>query len=108
MFNDERLQKIYEDSKPIVNAHLEKLDKISQDIKTLESILKESCVINGMVTFTEDNLKGYSLFWDGNRIVLVKGDHEYSHPLIESKAYVRLASYKYLSELMEKCLKGIC
>lgn len=103
MFHNEELNKIYEESKPIVKTHLENLDYISNDIMTLEKIMG-AYAIPYIKLWINDTA---CLIWDSERIKF--GDDSILLPLIECKAHYRIKYSKYLDDLfnlgMEKLKK---
>ncbi len=103
-FNDEFLQKVYLESNDTINKQKEKLNKISYDIKTLETVLSQipfafSSVKLGM-------LDEY-IYWcvNSKRICFTKDPSLSGKPLIECKAEIRLAASAFLGELLKKAIK---
>lgn len=105
-FHDPKLQAVYEESKPIVEAHLKKLDQISKDIKNLESFLRTSNLGLAMVDFPDasGNIK---MSWDmEKKRILVDCDKFLNRPLLECPAWIRLTCHPKLAELLPNFEKG--
>lgn len=111
MFKDEKLKRIHEESKKVVDEHLKKLDSISNDIKTLNKFLKSSAVSAGISLEIEEagHEKNFSriLLWDGDNIFWRSDEWSSCKRLIETPAKIRVAVSDYLSVFLEMCMSSI-
>lgn len=71
----ENLQKIYDESKEVVESHIQQIDQISNDIKSLETVLKKAALPFEFcyhITFDFPRYKNikrrYDLLWQNNRL----------------------------------------
>ena len=95
-FENKELQEIYDKHKVILEENISKLNSISKDIKSLETVFKSDafppcfCIISLQV-FLE---------WDGSRIVFRDDKNNFSRPFIECKSDMRMEYYCYLKTLL--------
>ncbi len=109
-FNSNDLQEIQEKNKHLITEYHDKLNIISNDIKQLESILKNSGCNEGFryVIPDESNLPEAMrtqykvLEWDGSRLnyVISCPDKQIALPLIETKMYIRTMCYDHLPKFL--------
>lgn len=111
MFNNPELQKIYEESQPIIEEHLRSLDKISDDIKNLEILLKHAGGEGFKAELRDKDgiLQGSLQFLNGRLRHEFIDDHlsNTSIPLIEKKVATRIKMAKYLPDFLIKFFEAI-
>ena len=101
MFNNPELQRIYEESKPIVEAHLKKIDQLGKDITLMEKGLNTAGIGE-----TPDLIAGDATlnFFSGRIWCRRKGRKDV---LISMPVQDRLAMQKHLPEFFRRCLEQI-
>lgn len=101
MFNNPELQKIYEDSKPVVEAHLKKLNDLCKDIKLMEDNLSRT----GLSETPEYTFDDATLSFFSGRIWCRRGGRK--DILISMKIADRLAMKKHLPEFFRRCIEKL-
>lgn len=115
----ENLQKIHSSAEEVIASHVQRLDRISNDIRALEEILlkagipfKFSYSLKREFWLDSEGKKTdqtyYYLIWDKKRIIyeVSKGYNQTqeSLPLIETKSQVRLFVENELASFYEKII----
>jgi len=101
-FNSIELQKIASDSKSKIEKHLQDLDRLSSDIKTLEKFLHETGLKSSTLHISG---KGDMSFSEG-RISFAYNGYAPKR-LIEYKVINRIELGKHLPKFMEYCIKNV-
>jgi len=104
MFHDNKLNTLESEFKENIESYHMRLDKISEDIKKLEKMLKDS----GIGEFEVEISPTQSLRFEGLRIRFLDMNTNpcinRPLPLIEQKSAVRIEVAPYLPDLFEACL----
>lgn len=111
MFHDDKLNELEKSAANRMRAYHAKLNKISHDIKSLESFLSKSGVMNGFVfPFGDDKFleffEGRIKYLDNNSQDNYSKNRD-SRPLIEQKVDIRIECYAHLKDFMVECLKRL-
>jgi len=112
MFNNEKLNKVYEERQSDIENHLKKLDKISRDIKTLNNILRASAISDGITLdvryqeFDQDFLG--NLLWDGKDVIWQQVNSPINNrKLIETPSKIRLIVSDFLPGFLAVCVLSL-
>jgi hypothetical protein len=100
MFKNPDLQKVYEETKHILDERLTKLDEISHDIKLLEEILKKSAIPKSVYL----NIPEGNISWFNHRLCFE--NESMNRPLIETPSNIRIIVHPYFAEFLCKCMGG--
>lgn len=103
----ESFQKIHNNSEQIIVLHVNRLDRISNDIKATEQVLLGACIpfkfyykFRLEIDLFDNNAQwNYSLEWDKKRLIYRKckglgfvcSQPDFKTPLIETKSQIRLS-----------------
>ncbi len=101
MFNDAELNKKLQESNVLSPLYLEKLDKISNDIKLMEDIFKKSGITCFGITIKE----GVELGYNDSRVMYY--DIHHNKPLYECKTYIRLIAAPFFPALFDEYLETL-
>lgn len=106
MFHDEKLSKINDEAKLVIDEYHSKLDRISSDIKNLEKTLQnlgigEFEMVVDFEKIADDRVNEKSLSFRNSRLCYNNS------PLIEQKSLIRIEIYKYLPSFFNACLEKI-
>lgn len=102
-FNDDRLNKVIAKHNKSVDEISNQLDKISGDIKRLESVLKK-CPLEDFEYKIPESTKGEYLYWSEQRIHYYASDVASNKPLIEQKSFARVRVMKHLAPFFEAAM----
>jgi hypothetical protein len=102
-FDNPELQEIYEKNEAFLEENKEKLDKLTRDIKQIESFLKENVFLTYEMHLNDVGIN-FSLIFKTGRIYLHESQN--LRPLLENKVYWRLKAAPYLKEFLEKCIEN--
>jgi len=94
-FNNDELQKQYEEARKVSIEHLQKLDRISIDIRRLEEFLKQSGFGEYHKEYYDEYNNKVLLNWTGKRLCLENTN------LIETKVMYRMKAYIFLPEFLK-------
>ena len=101
----ERLQQVHNESEKIISSHIQRLDRISNDIKALEEVLLRAGIpfefsyhLKKEICAFDQTKKHYSLEWDKKRFIYREyeglgsfgSQRDEKIPLIETKSQVRI------------------
>lgn len=102
MFNDEKLNEVLKTHQLQLIENLKMLDAISDDIKTMQKVLKDYGVPNQRMDIEHTD---EALIWDGEVINLIQ--EEEIKPLIQTKKEIRLQVKPLLPVFLKECLKNL-
>lgn len=106
-FNDPSLRELYENNKSTLEINSEMLNKLSSDIKLLDSLL-EGKVGNIVTHISLDIPEGGKLVWYGKQIVFEKQEFTLNvRRLLECPKEVRVRCKPYLPKFFKMCLDSI-
>ncbi len=108
-FDDKQLNDIFIENQAAIDAHIDRLNSMSSDIKKFEILLANSA-FPADLCFEVPGKKGYNpqgtIIWNGQRLMWTQ-EHLGSRPLIETPKEVRMHCYKYLAEFFTLCINSI-
>ncbi len=103
MFHDENLKKIEQEFRQASDDYNKFLDKISEDIRSLELLFSSTSL--GLIKISIPG--GGCVLYDEKRVRYHDGHYVNSRPLIETKAQTRVNVFPYLVKLAEACLQEL-
>lgn len=115
------LQEIYNKSKEIITSHLERLDRVSNDIKALENVLKSAALpftfcyhIKYDYPVYANIKRHYDLLWENKRLVYREWqvledfpETVLEAPLIETEQNIRISVNNELPHFFEQVISSL-
>jgi hypothetical protein len=103
-FDNKDLQEVYENNQAFIEANREKLDKLSRDIKQLETFLSQNVFnLNYSMHLNFDGI-GVILSFEKGR--LLHHQSQDIRPLIEKPVAQRIKCAPYLVSFLEKAIEN--
>ncbi len=107
-FNDNELKDIYEKNKSVLEDNIELLNKLSSDIRLMDSILSGKGLIKSTYVSLHIGNGEAKLMWSGKFVMYVERNFTLdSRKLIECPKEIRLKCKPYLPEFFKMCLNAI-
>jgi hypothetical protein len=104
-FNDPALQQMYEANEEKLIGFTEKLDRLSADIRNLESVLNRCPFERKVAVPAKFGKSAFDLVWTEKRIQVCFDGLNF-RPLMECKLEIRLIAEPYLPILLKLCIEG--
>lgn len=107
MFHNEKLRSIHKESKQIINEYHNELDKLNEDIKTLENILQDSGIEEFEIEFSKD--KHLSFTQGKLKYIDISINRIFQNriPLLEYESIVKMQVAPQLANFFELCIKQL-